>query len=136
MNFPEFIHINKFLFCLHLPGCKVLLRHLLWMKLQCPATFTTNCWGMKLRMWSSSASSQSASLPRVCLTSTTHRLVSENKIHRYICTHDQGNFTFGLLITQLRHRRLGFGSLGAHLSTCPCLSAYILIEDTLCFIVM
>ena len=54
-------------------------RHLLWMRLQCRVTSTTNCWDMRSKMWSSSASCPNASLPKACLTLTTHRWVGEKK---------------------------------------------------------
>lgn len=47
------------------------------MRLRFLVTFTTNCWDMKLKMWSSSASCQNASLHRAYQTSTTHRWVIE-----------------------------------------------------------
>lgn len=78
------------------------------MRLQCLVTFTTNCWDTKLRMWSSSASCQNASLHRACQTSTTHRWVSEENKD---CT-----------------------ILGIHSHTCQCLSTRILIQGTLCLL--
>lgn len=75
------------------------------MRLRCLVTFTTNCWDTKLRMWSSNANCQNASLHRACQTSTTHRWVSEEKED---CT-----------------------IVKVHSPTCQCLSTCVLIQGTL-----
>jgi len=54
-------------------GCRAPWRPSRWTRPPCPATFTTSCWATRSRTSPSSASCPSASPPRACPTSTTHR---------------------------------------------------------------
>lgn len=52
-------------------GCRVLSRPWRWTRRPCPRTSTTVCWDTNWRTWCSSATSQSATLPRGCRNWTT-----------------------------------------------------------------